>query len=53
MRSEPRGSAARIRVEIGFATNVEALERTNRRGEADHLVVIAIEASERVHVCRE
>jgi hypothetical protein len=32
MRSEPRGSAARIRVEIGSATNVETLERTN--GEA-------------------
>ena len=48
-RSEPRGSAARIRVEIGSATNVETLERTNRRGEADRLVVIEIEASERVH----
>jgi hypothetical protein len=38
-----------IRVEIGSATNVETLESTDRRGEADNLVVIEIEASERVH----
>jgi hypothetical protein len=43
------GGAARIRVEIGSATNVETLERTNRRGEPDHLVGIEIEASDQVH----